>query len=76
MQSSIQWNPSKPDTIGPNDFVLYSELSLTKGLCLFLSQSENIINIIDQVYSVKAITVQRCNQIYSRSNRACEKFSG
>ena len=28
----IQWNPSKTDTIGTKDFVLYSEVSLAQGL--------------------------------------------
>ena len=37
----VQWNPSKPDTLGPNSSVHYSEVSLTKGLCMFLSQMVN-----------------------------------
>ena len=28
----IQWNPSKMDTIGTKDFVLYSVVSLAQGL--------------------------------------------
>ena len=28
---AIQWNPSKADTIGTKDFVLYREVSLTRG---------------------------------------------
>ena len=31
------------DTVGPNDFVLYSEMSITEGLCLFLSQTIIVI---------------------------------
>ena len=27
----LQWNPSKEDTIGTKDFVLYREVSLTRG---------------------------------------------
>ena len=27
----LQWNPSKADTIGTKDFVLYREVSLTQG---------------------------------------------
>ena len=30
--SSVQWNPSKTDTIGAKDFVLDSEVSLARGL--------------------------------------------
>ena len=37
----IQWNPSKLDTLGPNSSVHYSEVSLTEGLCMFLSQMVN-----------------------------------
>ena len=29
---SIQWNPSKADTIGTKNFVHYSEVSLAQGL--------------------------------------------
>ena len=29
---SVQWNPSITDTIGNQQFVLYSEVSLTQGL--------------------------------------------
>ena len=28
----LQWNPSKADTTGTKDFVLYSKLSLAQGL--------------------------------------------
>ena len=28
----VQWNPSKIDTIGTKDFVLYSKVSLAQGL--------------------------------------------
>ena len=30
----VQWNPSKTDTIGTNDFVHCSEVSLAKGLVI------------------------------------------
>ena len=32
MKNLLQWNPSKTDTIGTNDFVLCSEVSLAQGL--------------------------------------------
>ena len=31
----IQWNPSIADTIGTNNFVVYSEVSLTQGLPVY-----------------------------------------
>ena len=31
MSHDVQWNPSKADTIGTKDFVLYREVSLTQG---------------------------------------------
>lgn len=43
VSKALQWNPSKPDTVGPNNFVHYSEMSLMEGLCLFLSQVINIL---------------------------------
>ena len=46
VSKALQWNPSKPDTVGPNDFVHYSEMSLMEGLCLFLSQVINIYSCI------------------------------
>ena len=30
--AGIQWNPSKTNTIGTKDFVLYNEVSLAQGL--------------------------------------------
>ena len=30
----IQWNPSKTDTIGTNDFVCHSEVSLAQGVVI------------------------------------------
>jgi len=30
----IQWNSSKQDTVGPNDVVQYSKVSLAKEFCL------------------------------------------
>ena len=44
----IQRNPSIPDAVGLNNVVLYSEVSLTEGLCLFLSQ---IIIFLQYIYA-------------------------
>ena len=35
----VQWNPSKPDTVGPNSSVLYSEVALTEGKSRLVTES-------------------------------------
>ena len=35
--TGLQWNPSIADTIGTNNFVHYSEVSLTQGFSVYRS---------------------------------------
>ena len=58
---SVQWKPSKPDTIGECNFVLYREVSLTQGLfcmCVYVNGTTDSILYTEVSFKRCSIVLQ------------------
>ena len=63
----IQWNPSKPDTIGEWNFILYREVSLTQGLfcmCVYVNGTTDSV-LYREVSLTQGVSFKSGSTVYN-----------